>query len=118
MSRAAQAKAARTEATALRNGSEFLRSLDDGRQIFLDGERVGKVIGHPAFRGAAFSIARLFDIAAAPEMRERMTFTSPKTGGPGVARLANPALACRSQGQAPVLGNLGGSDLRADGPDP
>ena len=82
MSRAAQAKAARTEATALRNGSEFLRSLDDGRQIFLDGERVGNVIGHPAFRGAAFSIARLFDIAAAPEMRERMTFTSPKTGGP------------------------------------
>ncbi len=82
MSRAAQVKTARTEATALRNGSEFLRSLDDGRQIFLDGERVGNVIGHPAFRGAAFSIARLFDIAAAPEMRERMTFTSPKTGGP------------------------------------
>jgi len=69
-------------ATALRTGTEFLRSLDDGRQIFIDGERVGKVVEHPAFRGAARSIARLFDIAAASEMRERMTFLSPRTGAP------------------------------------
>src|SRR5262249_52188707 len=67
-------------ATALRTGAEFLRSLDDGRQIFIDGEQVGKVVEHPAFRGAARSIARLFDIAAASEMRERMTFLSPRTG--------------------------------------
>jgi 4-hydroxyphenylacetate 3-monooxygenase len=69
-------------ATALRTGAEFLRSLDDGRQIFIDGERVGKVVEHLAFRGAARSIARLFDIAAASEMRERMTFLSPRTGAP------------------------------------
>jgi 4-hydroxyphenylacetate 3-monooxygenase len=35
-----------------------------------------------AFREAARSVARLYDIAAAPENRERMTFTSPRTGGP------------------------------------
>src|SRR5262245_54252173 len=69
-------------ATALRTGAEFLRSLNDGRQIFIDGERVGKVVEHLAFRGAARSIARLFDIAAASEMRERMTFLSPRTGAP------------------------------------
>jgi 4-hydroxyphenylacetate 3-monooxygenase len=34
------------------------------------------------FREAARSVARLYDIAAAPEMRDRMTFPSPKTGGP------------------------------------
>src|SRR5712691_9597877 len=66
----------------MRTGAEYLRSLDDGRQIFFEGERVGSVIAHPAFRAAANSIAKLFDVAAAPEMRERMTFTSPKTGGP------------------------------------
>jgi 4-hydroxyphenylacetate 3-monooxygenase len=66
----------------MRSGAELLRSLDDGRQVFLDGERIGKVIEHPAFREAARSIARLFDIAAAPELRERMTFASPKTGAP------------------------------------
>jgi len=66
----------------LRTGADYLRALDDGRQIFFEGERVGKVLAHPAFRQAGHSIARLFDIAAAPELRERMTFTSPKTGGP------------------------------------
>src|SRR5215831_12662382 len=67
---------------AMRTGAEYLRSLDDGRQVFVDGERVGRVTEHPAFREAARRIANLFDIAAAPELRERMTFTSPKTGGP------------------------------------
>jgi 4-hydroxyphenylacetate 3-monooxygenase len=69
-------------ATALRTGAAFLRSLQDGRQVFVEGERVADVTSHRAFAGAARSIANLYDIAAAPEMRERMTFTSPKTGGP------------------------------------
>jgi 4-hydroxyphenylacetate 3-monooxygenase len=64
----------------MRTGSEYLRSLNDGRQVFLDGERVKDVSAHRAFREAARSIARLYDIAAAPELRERMTFRSPKTG--------------------------------------
>jgi 4-hydroxyphenylacetate 3-monooxygenase len=66
----------------MRSGADYLRSLQDGRQVFLNGERVTDVTRHPAFRGAARSLARLFDIAAAPENRERMTFPSPKTGAP------------------------------------
>jgi 4-hydroxyphenylacetate 3-monooxygenase len=73
---------ASSDAPPLRTGAEFLRSLNDGRQIFLDGESIKKVIQHPAFSGAAHSIAKLFDIAAARDMRERMTFPSPKTGAP------------------------------------
>src|SRR5262249_42938690 len=73
---------ARPDAPALRTGAEFLHSLGDGRQIFLDGERVESVVKHPALRGAARSIAKLFDIAAAPELRERMTYPSPTTGAP------------------------------------
>src|SRR5437879_406972 len=67
---------------AMRSGADYLRSLQDGRQVFLNGEHVTDVMRHPAFRGAARSLARLFDIAAAPENRERMTFPSPKTGAP------------------------------------
>src|SRR5262245_50292625 len=67
---------------SLRTGAEYLRSLNDGRQVFVDGERVADVTKHPAFREAARSVARLYDIAAAPEMRDRMTFPSPKTGRP------------------------------------
>jgi 4-hydroxyphenylacetate 3-monooxygenase len=66
----------------MRTGSEYLRSLTDGRQVFVDGECVKDVTTHRAFREAVRSIARLYDIAAAPEMRERMTFVSPKTGEP------------------------------------
>src|SRR5215203_7470511 len=68
--------------SALRTGSEYLRLLNDGRQVFLDGERVADVSKHKAFREAARSIARLYDIAAAPENRELMTFSSPRTGAP------------------------------------
>jgi 4-hydroxyphenylacetate 3-monooxygenase len=68
--------------SGLRTGAEYLRSLQDGRQVFVDGERVADVTRHPAFSEAARSIARLYDIAAAPENRERMTFPSPKTGRP------------------------------------
>src|SRR5262247_4286987 len=66
----------------MRSGSDYLKSLNDGRQVFVDGERVADVTKHPAFREAARSVAQLYDIAAAPEMRDRMTFPSPKTGGP------------------------------------
>src|SRR5579871_3868708 len=67
---------------AMRTGSEYLRSLKDGRRVFVDGERVADVTAHPAFREAARSIAMLYDIAAEPKLRERMTFPSPKTGEP------------------------------------
>ncbi|MGE7472059.1 4-hydroxyphenylacetate 3-hydroxylase family protein [Bosea sp. NPDC003192] len=79
----ALATADRTEATAsLRTGAEYLRSLDDGRAVYVDGERVKNVTTHPAFAAAAQSAARLYDIAADPAMRERMTFTSPTSGKP------------------------------------
>ena len=71
-----------TSGAPLRTGAEYLKSLRDGRRVFLDGELVKDVTEHPALREAARSIARLYDIAAAPENRELMTFTSPKTGQP------------------------------------
>ena len=75
----------------MRTGAEYLRSLNDGRRVFVDGESVKDVTAHPAFREAARSVAQLYDIAADPANRERMTFPSPKTGAAGAARLANPA---------------------------
>jgi 4-hydroxyphenylacetate 3-monooxygenase len=67
-------------AQSLRTGEEYLRSLNDGRVVYFDGERVADVTTHPAFAEAARSCARLFDIASDPSMSERMTFTSPSTG--------------------------------------
>ena len=65
----------------LRSGQDFLDALaDDGRQIFIDGEAVRDVTRHPAFSGAARTLAELFDIARDPSNRERMTFVSPSSG--------------------------------------
>lgn len=66
----------------MRTGADYLASLRDGRQVFVEGERVKDVTTHPAFREAARSVARLYDIAAAPENRELMTFPSPANGAP------------------------------------
>jgi 4-hydroxyphenylacetate 3-monooxygenase len=69
--------------SAMRNGARYLASIkNDGRSVYFDGDVVRDVTTHPAFRGAARSIARLFDVAADPANAELMTFPSPKTGAP------------------------------------
>jgi 4-hydroxyphenylacetate 3-monooxygenase len=78
----ALSKSAAASAAKLRTGEEYLQSLRDGRRVFVDGELVADVTQHPSFARAARSLAGLYDYAAAPENRERMTFTSPKTGAP------------------------------------
>jgi 4-hydroxyphenylacetate 3-monooxygenase len=42
-------------------GHEFLDSLDDGREVWIYGQRVGRITNHPAFRNTARMIARLYD---------------------------------------------------------
>ena len=100
----------------MRTGADYLKSLNDGRQVFVEGERVKDVSTHLAFREAARSVARLYDIAADPANRELMTFPSPKTGKPVLARLPDPPHARRPAGAAAVLGEVGGGELRPDGP--
>jgi 4-hydroxyphenylacetate 3-monooxygenase len=63
-----------------RSGSDFLASLDNGRAVYLDGERVTDVRTHPALAAGACSVARLYDVAHDPANRELMTFPSPLDG--------------------------------------
>jgi aromatic ring hydroxylase len=42
-------------------GREFLDSLDDGREVWIYGQRVGRITDHPAFRNTARMVARLYD---------------------------------------------------------
>ena len=50
-------------------GQEFLDSLDDGREVWIYGERVKKITEHPAFRNCARMIARLYDALHADHAR-------------------------------------------------
>jgi 4-hydroxyphenylacetate 3-monooxygenase len=63
-----------------KNGKEHIASLQDGRQIFLDGQLVQDHVSHPAFRSSVRSVAALYDYQAAPENLKKMTFRSPTTG--------------------------------------
>jgi 4-hydroxyphenylacetate 3-monooxygenase len=42
-------------------GKEFLESLDDGREVWIYGERVTNITTHPAFQNCARMLARLYD---------------------------------------------------------
>lgn len=42
-------------------GAEYLESLRDGRNVYLNGEKVADVTKHPAFRGCARSVSQMYD---------------------------------------------------------
>jgi 4-hydroxyphenylacetate 3-monooxygenase len=57
-----------------KTGAEHIRSLQDGRAVYIDGDVVPSVVEHRAFRNAVASAASLYDFQAAPENLELMTF--------------------------------------------
>jgi 4-hydroxyphenylacetate 3-monooxygenase len=65
---------------AIRTGKQLLQSLRDGRQLFIDGERIEDVTTDPRLAAAARSLAQLYDMQHDPALVERMTFLSPASG--------------------------------------
>ena len=57
-----------------KTGSDHIKSLKDGRTVYLDGKLVGDVTVHTAFRNSVQSAAALYDFQARPENLELMTF--------------------------------------------
>ena len=53
-----------------RSGQEYLESLQDGREVWLDGERIKDITRHAAFRNTAASVAHLYDLAHDPVHRD------------------------------------------------
>lgn len=60
--------------TVCKTGADHIKSLKDGRTVYIDGELVPDVTEHPAFRNAVQSAALLYDFQALPENIELMTF--------------------------------------------
>jgi aromatic ring hydroxylase len=63
-------------------GAEYLQSLDDGRTVYLYGERVKDVSTHPAFRNTARMTARLYDAMHDPQRQSKL-ITPTDTGNGG-----------------------------------
>lgn len=66
----------------IRNGKQYLDSLDDGRQLWIDGELVTKVIKDRRFAAAAYTMAELYDMQSDQALVARMTYSSPSSGQP------------------------------------
>lgn len=82
MTQTAEETAAVRPAVAPFTGREYLDSLDDGREVWIYGERVKNVVDHPAFRNSARMTARLYDALHDPAKRDVMTI--PMDDGSGV----------------------------------
>ncbi len=59
----------------IRTGDEYRESIRDGREVHINGERVGDVTTHPAFRPLVDIRARIYDMAHEAAHRDVMTVT-------------------------------------------
>jgi 4-hydroxyphenylacetate 3-monooxygenase len=57
-------------------GSAYLESLDDDREVWIDGARVSKLSEHSSFRNAARSIAALYDSLHDPDSPAVLKWTT------------------------------------------
>lgn len=64
----------------IRTGRQFLDSLRDDREMWIDGECVRDVTTDRRFAAAAHTMAELYDMQHKPELREKMTYSSPTSG--------------------------------------
>lgn len=61
-------------AAKVKDGEQHLRSLQDGRSVYVDGKRVSDVTADVAYKNASRSIAGLYDFQSRSENLERMTY--------------------------------------------
>jgi 4-hydroxyphenylacetate 3-monooxygenase len=63
----------------LRTGKDYIESLRDGREVWIDGERVGDVPAHPAFAPMVNVRARIYDLAREAGSRDLLTYADDET---------------------------------------
>lgn len=76
-------------------GQRFLDSFQDGRTVWLDGEKVEDVSKHPAFQGTLHTLTNLFGTLEDESIRDQVGFKSPITG----EYVHNAFLVPRTQGE-------------------
>ena len=69
-----------TKSLGAMTGARYIESLKDGREVWLDGEKIQDITTHPAFTGIVHELARIYDLHHTEKYRDEMTFISPETG--------------------------------------
>ena len=57
----------------IRNGDEYRDSIRDGREVWMDGEKVKDLPTHPMFKPIVDIRARIYDMQHDPQPRDDMT---------------------------------------------
>ncbi|MDQ0252811.1 4-hydroxyphenylacetate 3-monooxygenase [Evansella vedderi] len=60
---------------ALMTGDDYRRSLNDGREVYIDGEKVKNVAEHPSFKPIVDVRARMYDLNHMAEYKDQLTTT-------------------------------------------
>src|SRR5271154_6684620 len=68
------------ERKVLRTGRDYIESLRDGREAWIDGERVEDVCTHPAFAPMVNVRARIYDLAHEDGAADLLTYVDGQTG--------------------------------------
>ncbi|POF30933.1 4-hydroxyphenylacetate 3-hydroxylase family protein [Roseibium marinum] len=71
----------------IRTGNEYREGLKDGREIWMDGEKVTDVTTHPAFKPIVDVRARMYDMQHDPAYKERMTYRDNNKTNPVLYKL-------------------------------
>ena len=58
----------------IRTGEEYIESIRDGREVYIDGEKVKDVPTHPMFKPLVDVKARMYDMAHDPETADIMAY--------------------------------------------
>jgi 4-hydroxyphenylacetate 3-monooxygenase len=66
---------------ALRTGKEYIDSLDDDREVWLDGKQVN-VLKHEQLRPCVDAFAQIYDLQHDPKHQDLLVMKSPTTGEP------------------------------------
>jgi 4-hydroxyphenylacetate 3-monooxygenase len=64
----------------IRTGEEYRESLRDGREVWIDGEKVEDVTTHPVFKPMVDVRARIYDLAHEERTSDLMSYADPESG--------------------------------------
>ena len=64
----------------IRTGNEYRESLKDGREVWIDGERVRDMTMHPAFKPIIDVRARMYDMAHETQYKAQLSYQDDETG--------------------------------------
>ena len=63
----------------IRTGNEYRESLKDGREVWIDGERVKDLSTHPVFKPIIDVRSRMYDMAHEAQFQEQLTYRDNET---------------------------------------